>query len=754
MRRETRPAFRGLPERAHTRQWPLARQLARRFASVMFPGQLAIWLGAAAVLTVAIIFGGRFLAARTASLTGTNSVGVGTVIANATARQQVCVRDLDVPDGTARLAVSMGVLQTAPGAGLQADLTAAGVRFRLKQSAPLGGLGFFEFKLPRTLNRNIDNMALCVTPLKMTIAFGGAFVQRSQASPVTTVDGVALAGSDISVRYLRPSGPTPRVIEVLPEALRRASIFDSGLGAALVWFALPALLLLIYITVYISATASSRTIGRLAFTAAGVTLVHGMAWAALLPPFHGADESEHFAYAQFLAATNQRADAGFTSRPPYSTSQLRLMEALHHNSTILNSTSKPRWRALYAEEYADVQQQNRRDDDGGGFTTGASGHSPLYYALVGVPYRLLNSRVDLPSVLLSMRLLSAVLAAAVAAIAVLTAGLVFGGQRAIAWLAGVLAGLQPVFGSVAGAVNNDTAVNLAAAGLVFSLIRAWRSGPTVVNASITGILLVTLPIAKITGFALWPLVIIAGVVIGACHSRTRAIRWFVYVVISASVLGALWSFAVAPAIGGSRGTLVNQHPTAAPSAVGAAFEDTQVSLRTRANYFLQTITPWQIVGKDHWNLQGAGPLERWPAYAIYINRGYGLFGWKSVELSSDFFRGVSLWLTTGWALSIAAVIRYRRSWRRWAGGAVILASTVPLVMAFVSYAFATNGVLTDFGEQGRYLFTALVPLAVMFSAASLRFGGNLRYFSVGAMTSAASCLAVIAWASALRGWFV
>lgn len=750
MRRETGKAARTQADIDGTRAGPIG--LSRRTVRAAFPGHRAAWLGAAAVCVIASLFGGRFLLAKTASLTGTNSVGVGTVIANAAPRQEVCVRDLDVPRGTGRLGVSMVALQTAPGARLRAYLSADGVRVPLAQTAQLGSLSFLEFVLPTTLDEGVEDTVLCVTPFRMTVGFGGAFSQRPPTSPVTTVAGEALVPGDISVRYLRPRGPSPRVLDALPDALRRAAVFESRPGTVLVWLALPTLLLLVYVTVYVSATANGQTMRRLALTAAAVALAHSMAWAVLLHPFHGADESEHFAYAQFLAATNQRADAGFTRRPPYSTSQLRLLESLHHNSTILNPSSRPRWQTLYAEEYSKVKGKSLREDDGGGFTTGASGHSPLYYAIVGIPYRALHPEADLPSLLLAMRLLSALMAAAVAALAVLTAGLAFGGQRSAAWLSGVLVALQPVFGSVAGAVNNDTAVNLAAASLVFCLVRAWRCGPTPMNASLIGVLVVALPIAKITGFALWPLVLIAAVVIGIYHGHKRAIHWTTMIVGSALVTGALWSFALAPAIGGTRGTLVNQHPLA-PSAVGAPPANAQVSLRTRGNYLLQTIVPSPTVGTNHWNLQGAGPLERWPAYAIYIKRGYGLFGWKSVELSVDLLRGVALWLAVGWALCIAAIVRHRRSWRRWLGGALILASAVPLVIAFVSYAFATMGVQNDFGEQGRYLFTAMVPLAVMFSAASLAFKGNLRHASLGAMTSAASCLAVIAWASALRGWF-
>lgn len=718
----------------------------------VLPGHREVWLGAAAVIVIASIFGARFLSARTASLTGTNSVGVATVVANATSGHKVCVRDLDVPARTGRISISIFALQLARGARLRAYVSTRGVRLPLKQSATAGALTFLPFTLPRPLKRDLTNASLCVTPLRMTVGFGGAFVQRLPTAPVTTVAGKPLVLGDIGVRYLRPEGQSPRVSDAIPAALRRSNVFESGFGGVLTWLALPALLLLIYVTVRVSATAEQRTLRSLAITGAAITFIHGAAWAVLLHPFHGADESEHFAYAQYLAETNERADAGSSDRPSYATSQLRLMEALHHNSTILNSTSRPRWEPLYAAEY-ERQGKSSRDDDGGGFTTGASGHSPLYYAIIGLPYRVFHAGADLPSVMLTMRLLNALMAGLIAALAVLTAGLILGGQRGVAWLAGVLTGLQPVFGSVAGAINNDTAVNLVAATMVYCLIRAWKNGPTSRNAITVGILVILLPVAKITGFAIVPAVGVAAVVIAINHSVRDALRWASLAALSALIVASIWLFALAPALGGSPGTLVNQHP-AAPSAVGAAPPGARISLGTRANYLLQTFVPSPTFGKDHWKLSGAGPLERWPAYAIYVDRGYGLFGWKSVEPSRGLLHGVFLWLLIGWALCLAAAVRHRRSWRSWVGGALILACTVPLVVAFVSYAFATDEAVTEgFGEQGRYVFTALVPLAVMFSTASLSFTGRMRRASLGAMTAAASSLATIAWASALRGWF-
>lgn len=729
----------------------IAKVTGARMALAVFPGRRSVWFGVGAVLILASVMGGKILLARTDSLTGTNSVGVATVIANAGPGRETCVRDLDVPAGTGRIAVSVAALGVASGKGLRSRLITSRGQVRLQQTAPLGPISFVPLSLPRELQHDAIDATLCVTPRGMTVAFGGASVQRLPGAPVTTVAGMPLVSGDIGVRYLAAAGPAPRVVGALPSALRRANTFESGLGTVLMWLALPALVMLVYLTARVSATADVRSIRALALTTAAVSFVHATAWAVLLPPFHGADESEHFAYAQHLAATNQRAEASFGKRPPYSTSQLRLMEALHHNSTILNTTSRPRWEKQYSADYR-MSTSGARDDDGGGFTTGASGHSPLYYTFIGLPYRALHDVVDLPSVLLTMRLLNALLAAAVASFAVLTAGLLFGGQRAVPWLAGLLVGLQPVFGSLAGSVNNDTAVNVAAAGFIYLLVRAWRLGPTLKDASWLGAVAIALPVAKITGFALLPVLAVAAVAIAAAHGVKPMLRWVGMLAGTAAVAALVWSFALGPALSGTRGSIVNQHPSA-PSVVGAPPPGTTVSIGTRANYLLQTFVTEPTFGTEHWELRGAGSLERWPAYAIYIKRGYGLFGWKSVELSQGLSRGIFVSLLAGWALCLAGAFRHRRSHRWWLSGVTILVASVPLVLAFVSYAFTSPGPQTDFGEQGRYLFTALVPLAVLFSAACFAAEGRMRHAVIGVVTSAASCLAVIAWVSALRGWF-
>ncbi|MGI8624213.1 MAG: hypothetical protein ACR2NB_12195, partial [Solirubrobacteraceae bacterium] len=153
-------------------------------------------------------------------------------------------------------------------------------------------------------------------------------------------------------------------------------------------------------------------------------------------------------------------------------------------------------------------------------------------------------------------------------------------------------------------------------------------------------------------------------------------------------------------------------------------------------------------------LPGTSAVERWPAFYIYVDRGYGLFGWKSVKLGPDLLRGIAAGLAVGWLLALFAAFKRRREWRAWSGGVVVLGAGLLCVLTFISYAYASTEVHADAGEQGRYAFTALVPLSVLFSGSIFAFRDRWRNAALGVLTSSAGALAVLAWLSALRGWFI
>ena len=741
---------------------PPRRQNRRtKFADALLPGSHALWVGAAIAVTVGTFLLLRILFAPAPPLVGTNSVDVAALVTSAKSGDTFCIADLDVPESTQQIAVSMQVSPTGPRPSVTGTLdTGAQVIASSSRDSMPSALTYAEFKLREPVKPTPRSSAsFCLRIKSAAVGFGGASVQRLPNRPVSSLNGRPIGPIDVSVRFLGSASSEPRVIDRLPDAFRRAAVFGGLVDNVLVLCALPLLLLIGYLSIRVVSAADVLRLRTLAVIAAAMSFGYATTWTVLLHPFHGPDESEHFAYAQHLAATNELPDKEAASaRPPYSTSQLRLLEALHHNSTILNTTSRLRWREDWANRYEQASRGSD-DSDGGGGTASATGHSPLYYLYAGVPYRILAPSLGLPDVLLAMRLWSALLASVVAACTVLLAGVMFGpGRNKVAWASGVLVGLQPVFASVSASVNNDTAVNAAAAVFLVAVVSAWRKSPTTATAVVAGLAALTLPIAKVTGFALLPILPLAVVAIATHHGVKRASRWALKLSASLALAAGFWIFVLSPILTNTPGRVYNVHtpPVAAAPAQTAETPPERSSfelLALRLRYAEQTFVPALPIGDRLWDLPGAG-LTTWPAYFIYIERGYGLFGWKSAQVGPGLLKLVFFCLLAGWILAGVAAVRYRNRWRTYLSGMVLLAVSVISVLAFVSVAYTSDTIRTDAGEQGRYLFTALPALAVLFSSGLLAVKGRWRDLLTGMYVAGAAALGMLAWISALRGWFI
>jgi hypothetical protein len=279
-----------------------------------------------------------------------------------------------------------------------------------------------------------------------------------------------------------------------------------------------------------------------------------------------------------------------------------------------------------------------------------------------------------------------------------------------------------------------------------------------------GALATLLPVMKITGVGIFPALAVAGVVFGLRWDSRTTLKWFGAAGASAMVAALLWVFIAAPLLGGEKGRLVNTHPGAVPTASATMVAATKPAASTpevlsttpvgRLQYFVKTFIP-PAPGPRRWALTGENVLQRWPAFRIYIDRGYGFYGWQSTSgLPFNTLVLILVGLAAGWALSLAAAFQRRRAWREWSGEALFLFTCVLSVLAFVGYAYAKPNVVSEPGEQGRYVFTALVPLAVLFSGSMLALRGRLAALALGAGVSAAWTVGAIGWLTALRGWYI
>jgi 4-amino-4-deoxy-L-arabinose transferase-like glycosyltransferase len=428
------------------------------------------------------------------------------------------------------------------------------------------------------------------------------------------------------------------------------------------------------------------------------------AWTLITPSFDSPDEMEHYAYAQHLAETGKppSRDPG---PPARSTEEVAALDGVRLVSHIETADGRPPWLAADVARWHAEERRLAplRRDNGGGPTTAAT-HSPLYYSLL-LPGYAAGSSGTVFARLWAMRLLSALLGALTAGVVLLAVRELLPDRPALAAAAGLLVAFQPMVGFISGAVNNDAGVNLVAALLVYLVVRALRRGLGTGLGAAIGATLVVLPLMKLTGFALYPAAAIglAGV---AWRARARgALRPAPWAAAAGAfvVAAAAWA-ALAPGLGRSLlptpGGAVTPGSTA-PGGVSAAAHPLDF-----LSYLWQVFLPrLPFMGDLH--------VQRWPAFDIYVQRGWGAFGWYA-KLFPDWVYGViAVAMLAAGALALRLLWRARRgAARALAPELLFLASVALFVVLAVEIAYFTNVKFRSVvAEQGRYAFPAITALA-------------------------------------------
>ena len=102
-----------------------------------------------------------------------------------------------------------------------------------------------------------------------------------------------------------------------------------------------------------------------------------------------------------------------------------------------------------------------------------------------------------------------------------------------------------------------------------------------------------------------------------------------------------------------------------------------------------------------------------PAFVIFVERGWGAFGWYDVFFSHWVYVVI---LVAMLAVPVLAVVAARREWaflrRNLAETAILLLTPIAVVAGFEA-AFYTAGTRPVIAEFGRYAFPAIAPLAVL-----------------------------------------
>jgi hypothetical protein len=125
------------------------------------------------------------------------------------------------------------------------------------------------------------------------------------------------------------------------------------------------------------------------------------------------------------------------------------------------------------------------------------------------------------------------------------------------------------------------------------------------------------------------------------------------------------------------------------------------------------------------------PTTAPPAFVIFVERGWGAFGWY------DVFFPHWMYIVILVSMVLAVLLGLVAAWREWGFlrrnlPEVGLMLLIPIaVVAGFEAAFYTTGVRPLIAEFGRYAFPAIAPLAVL-AVASLHAFGRRRMIFAGA----------------------
>ena len=714
----------------------------------VFAGERRVWIAGGAVLAAFVLAICWNLLKTADRYAGTNSVGVRSAVADVQAGQRLCVGDLNVPDRTGRVQLSLawhGDRRPELRYALRAGSSVRRGALPAERLAP--AVSPVAVDLPvRELDPPGESAPgrLCLAPSGGALSVGGTGgIQADQEAP--TIDGAPIE-QRVAVRFLRPPGRSTSLISALPDAAGRAALFRPGvvgpwLYPVLFLVALPALWL---VSLRLLATRAAGHGGTRAavVTIAVVAVANAAAWAVITPAWHGVDEPDHFAYAQSVAERGQTPNKEQSSTPAFSTRSIVALDATRTYSVVGLGDARPPW--LHADEahYREwLAAHPGRDDDGGGFLFAASSHLPGYYLLT-VPAYLAADSESTFSELTAMRLVSALLAGMTAACAFLTVRELAPRRDWLAAAAGLLVAFQPMVSFMFGVVNNDAGVNAAAALLVYLLIRGLGRGLTIPLGIALGATLALLPAMKATGAALYPAALVG--IAGMVWRRHRAADLPGYAALggaAAAVLGIR-----AAVVSALRGPVAVVAGGVGGATVSGTIDRALGDPGTFLSYTWQMFLPRLPFMNDVF-------VQKWPAFDVFIEGGWAAFGWLVVRFPQWVYLVIAAVSLAAAALCALAVARRRSQALTLGWELAVLVVAIAGVVGGVEAAYFTGTPRQVPAEQGRYIFTAIVPLATIAVGAAMAFRERVAPLAATALTAAVIGLGYASQLLTLTGFF-
>lgn len=670
--------------------------------------------------------------------TGTNSVGVRSVVVGVEPGQKLCVPDLHLPADTGR--IQMAVFAHRPSFAARLTVMAAGRSYSSHMIGMPGpsSLDYANAPIPQTPSTPSSVPAtVCISPLDGPIALGGMLELQANQVPAR-LDGTPVPNR-VGVWFMPPAGTERSLLAQAGAIFRRAALFRAGgVGA---WTYPVLLFLLLPFTWALSACllicgVSDRARlprwlrSRAGWVLAVVAFANFGAWALITPSFNSPDEPEHFAYAQYLAETGHAAERTASAKSPYSTDEAEALDAINVKSQAELSDARPPWLAVEQRAWERLRASTPSSgSDGGGYTVAASSHQPAYYATLAPAY-LVSSSGSTFTQLTLMRLMSALMGVVVVLCAFGVVRELLPGRPLAAVAAGLLVAYHPMFGFISGAVNNDSGVNMGAALTLYLLVRGLRRGLTVPLALALAAAVVATPAMKETGYEIYPVVIVGLIGMAWRKHRLRDLPPFGALISAFLVAHFGWKALQPlfyPTVGGHSG--LHQ---------GIIATEVVSSAEQMPGRFLVYL--WELF-LPRLSFMGRLFPPGWPFKEVYVVRGWAAFGWYAWVFPTWVYAVIVCAMGVAALLAIAAAIRHWQALRRRVFEVLVtLMLPVCVLVAVEAAYFAPDGGRAAYAEQGRYIFPAIAALAAI--AVSATFGVSRRWRAPLAVTMVIAMVAL------------
>jgi hypothetical protein len=691
--------------------------------SRVFPGDRTVWRWAGgAVVALAVVLLVALLIPREVFL-GSNSVAARDYVATAEPGAPACTvgSNVRVPAGTGRVRFGLDFGSRTQTPRLLATLAFPGGPTLHGSAAPQPtsrGLHRVDLVLDRPVPGKAGSsrllQSICIQPAEGKLGVWGNGQNDYFSKPIEQ------GGQEVSGRmslWFLPAGHERKpILSQLPKIFERASLFRPGFyGPWLLWVLLfAAMPALIYGGIRLMATASGRSVRANAVRVFAIGFALAASWALVTPAFQSPDESEHFAYTQYLWETGRAVDTAQTAqRPaPWSTQEAWAIDQTRELSTIERSDGKAPWDINYQRDWQH-NDHNLSKDNGGGYHPATSVHSPLYYGLL-IPGYLLGRAGTTFDQLFWMRLMSALMGAATAMFAFLLVSELVPRRRGLAVAAGLLVAFLPQFGFISGAINNDNGVNMGCAALTWLMVRALRRGLTVPLALGMGLALVATPLMKATGYELYPPLALGLLGLLARRHGRRDLALLAALAGAFLVVFLVW--------GQIRGHFHRDTFTTPGGAQPVQTLQAWGHIHAYVSWIWQVLVPFRLPGMRD------DTLVHWPFFNIYVERGFAGFGWYAVFFPKWVYGVVTLAMFAILAGAVRLLVGLGRSGLTRYLPEILFLAAVPVVVVFaVEAAYFTLAVPVDgTSEQGRYAFPAIAAIAAVVIAGCIGLGGRRR----------------------------